>query len=360
MDTPITRRDVLRVGAASAGALGLTFGKCDASAKPQAARACILLMLVGGPSQLETWDPKPNAPAEVRGPFGSIATSVPGIRIGELLPASARIADRLTIIRSVYHDAPAVHEAGLQLLQTGHLAPGNSEPPHVGARVRSQESGVRSQGSPFVILPTRIGNMGLALSNGQSAGNLGDACRPAIDASYIHHLSSRDRDRYGKTAFGDACARSIQLVEQGSRCIVVNMFDTVYDRVTWDCHAQRPGFPSTLDDYRRTLCPTFDRAFSTLVNDLHDRGMLDETLIVAMGEMGRTPRLNANGGRDHWTGCWSIAMAGGGVRGGQVIGASDRFASEPSRNPVRCEQVAASIGHALGIIDLSPATGLFV
>jgi uncharacterized protein (DUF1501 family) len=106
---------------------------------------------------------------------------------------------------------------------------------------------------------------------------------------------------------------------------------------------------STLDDYRRTLCPTFDLAFAALLDDLHQRGMLQETLVLALGEFGRTPRLNANGGRDHWPGCWSIVLAGGGVRGGQVIGASDRIAAEPASRPVRCAEVTASVYNAMGL-----------
>jgi uncharacterized protein (DUF1501 family) len=127
------------------------------------------------------------------------------------------------------------------------------------------------------------------------------------------------------------------------------MFETVYDRVTWDCHADRYSLCSTLDDYRRLLCPTFDVAFASLLEDLRERGLLDETLVVAMGELGRTPRLNARGGRDHWPGCWSIVMAGGGIRGGRAVGASDRHAAEPARRPVACAEVVATIYHAMGL-----------
>jgi hypothetical protein len=166
-------------------------------------------------------------------------------------------------------------------------------------------------------------------------------------------LSQAERERYGKTAFGDACARSVQMVEQGTRCVVVNMFDSVYDRVTWDCHADRHSLTSTLEDYRRSLCPTFDLACATLIDDLHQRGLLDETLLIAMGEFGRTPRLNAQGGRDHWPGCWSIVLAGGGVRGGVVVGSSDRHGAEPVRRPVTCGAVVASIYQMMG---LAPST----
>lgn len=324
----LTRRKFLQAGSAASVAA------CTAVAGPivrAQAKSCIVLFLVGGPSQLETWDPKPDAPAEVRGPFRSISTSVTGIRIGEHLPRLASLAHRYAIVRTVHHAAAPVHEAGMQLLQTGRLSRPDREFPHFGASL-----------APFVILPFAIGDTGINVNHGQSAGNV------TVQPTSTHLLCQADRERYGKTAFGDACARSVQLIEQGTRCVVVNMFDTVYDRITWDCHAERQGLTSTLDDYRRTLCPTLDRAFSALLDDLHQRGMLDETLVVAMGEMGRTPLVNANGGRDHWTNCWSIVLAGGGVRGGRVIGGSDRSGSEPVRQPVRCEQIAASIQFALG------------
>lgn len=330
-----SRRDFLRAGAAATVGTGLAMSA--SAGEVRRAKHCIFLMLIGGPSQHETWDPKPDAPSHVRGPFGTIATSVTGVRISEHLPHSARLAHRYAIIRSVHHDAPPVHEAGLQLLQTGRLCRDGVEPPHVGALLPATETG----STPLVVLPSALGNLGINVSRGQNAG--------AVQSTFTHLLRGADRERYGKTAFGDACARSLQLVEAGTRCVVVNMFDTIVDRVTWDCHAALPSLRSTLDDYRRTLCPTFDRAFASLLGDLHTRGLLDETLVIAMGELGRTPRLNANGGRDHWTSCWSIVMAGGGVRGGQVIGSSDRFASTPTTRPVTCSEVAASTFHAMDV-----------
>ncbi|HZZ78652.1 MAG TPA: DUF1501 domain-containing protein [Gemmataceae bacterium] len=329
---PITRRRFLATGSAAAG-LALADSARGADAAP--ARRVIVLLLVGGPSQLETFDPKPDALTEVRGPFGSIASSVVGVRVGEHLPRLARQAHRYALVRTVHHDAAPVHESGMQLLQTGHLG---GQTPHFGDMLARRHG----EPAPFVVLPNRLGNLGLNVANGQDAN-------VAIDANFTHHLSAATRDRYGKTAFGDCCARSLQLVEHGTRCVVVNMFDSIYDRLTWDCHATRQCLSSTLADYRRVLCPTFDHACAALLDDLHERGMLEETLVVAMGEMGRTPYLNANGGRDHWPHCWSILLAGGGVRGGQVIGASDRLASEPARRPVRCAEVFASISHAMGL-----------
>jgi len=347
--TPLSRRAFLRAGALAAGASAIPSVQAAPEVSPsRRATSCIVLLLTGGPSQFETWDPKPDAQAEIRGPFRSIATSVTGIRVSEHLPRLASMAQRLAIVRSVHHDASPVHESGLQLLQTGGLCAVDADRPHFGT-VLARDQGPKVAGAQsFVILPNVLANMGMNVSLGQGAGNLGAAFEPNVQSRFTHHLASADRDRYGKTAFGDACARSFQLVEQGTRCVVVNMFDSVYDRVTWDCHATAPSFPGTLNDYRRTLCPTFDRAFATLLDDLQQRGLLDETLVIAMGEMGRTPRLNTNGGRDHWTRCWSIALAGGGVRGGQVIGASDRDGAEPTNRPVTCGEVMASIYHAMG------------
>ncbi len=357
----LTRRGFLGAGPLAAGLSLCDAGNSEARSQfAGRAKSCIVLMLVGGPSQLETWDPKPNAPANVRGPFRPMATTVPGIQISEHLPRMASLAHRYAIIRSLHHDAPPIHETGLQLLQTGRLCSNAMEAPHFGAVLAKQRGGV----APFVILPSRLGNTGISVSHGQSAALLGTAFEPTVQTNFAHLLPQADRERYGKTAFGDACARSLQLVEQGTRCVVVNMFDTVYDRVTWDCHAARQGLTSTLDDYRRTLCPSFDRACATLLDDLHQRGLLDETLVIAMGEFGRTPVLNARGGRDHWPGCWSIVLAGGGVRGGQVIGVSDRLGAGPTQRPVTCPEVVASVYNAMGLprstlVEAAPIRELF-
>ncbi len=127
------------------------------------------------------------------------------------------------------------------------------------------------------------------------------------------------------------------------------MFDTVFNEITWDCHADGGALGTTLDDYRATLCPIFDQAYSALLDDLDARGLLESTLVVAMGEFGRTPRLNPRGGRDHWPGVWSILFAGGGVHGGQVVGSSDHLGAEPRDRPVTPAEVAATIYHLLGI-----------
>jgi hypothetical protein len=274
---------------------------------------------------------------------------VPGIRISELLPRTASLAHRWAVIRSVYHTASPIHETGYQLLQTGQLSRPGCEHPHVGA-VLAQRLGPRRAGMPpFVVLGGALGNTGVDVSHGQRAGFLGGQYDPVTWTSPMDAM----RDRYGATAFGDLCLHACRFVEAGVRFVVVNMFDSLYDRVTWDCHADRRCLASTLDDYRRTLCPTFDAAFTGLLDDLHQRGILDSTLVVAAGEFGRTPCVNAGGGRDHWPGVWSILCAGGGVPGGQVIGASDKFGREPGRRPVLAEDIAATICQ---FFHINPAT----
>jgi uncharacterized protein (DUF1501 family) len=388
----LTRRDFLRVG--GLGALGLTMADLQASEAASASRerAVILLMLVGGPSQLETWDPKPDAPSEVRGPFRAIASALPGIQVSEHLPRMAERLDRLTLIRSLHHDAAPIHETGQQLLQTGRLCRQGAEHPHVGsavARLKGSQQGM----PPFVLVPGPIGNTGVGISHGQTAGPLGssfdpfhlaaDPASPGYDPRSLfdraqrfldeaHDLpqavarsldplvsresrsafdlsaeSDRVRDAYGRSTFGQSCLLARRLVESGTRLVTVNMFDTVFNNVTWDCHGARPF--STLDDYARELLPTFDRAFSALLDDLGQRGLLDSTLVVATGEFGRTPRLNAAGGRDHWPGVWSAALAGGGTTGGQVIGSSDAHASEPANRPVSPAELVATMYRSLGI-----------
>jgi uncharacterized protein DUF1501 len=396
----LTRRDFLRVGAVSAGAMSLSLADLHA-ATPIKDVNCILLFLVGGPSQLDTWDLKPDAPDTIRGPFRPIATNVPGIRISEHFPRMAQRADRFAIVRSVHHEEAPVHETGQQLMQTGHLFRNGLEYPHYGA-VLSQERGERVLGMPpFVVLPALLGNTGISVSHGQGAGALGTRHEPFIprtthdellrggtlltaldilqriyDASAGHPPTLRRlltqarrafdlpaekdevRSRYGSNTFGQSCLLARRLIEHGVRLVTVNMFDTVFNSITWDCHADAGALPTTLDDYRDILCPIFDRAYSTLLDDLAERGLLDTTLVVAMGEFGRTPRLNPRGGRDHWPGVWSILFAGGGVTGGQIVGSSDRIGSEPRDRPVTAAEVAATIYHALGIDNRTLIPGL--
>jgi hypothetical protein len=395
----LTRRDFLRAGALSGGAIGLSLADLGgAGAAHSGEQSCILLFLVGGPSHLDTFDPKPDAPEDVRGPFRPTQTNVPGVQVCEHFPRMARVADRYAIVRSVHHREAPIHETGHQLMQTGRLCRDGQEPPHYGA-VLSHLRGPGRQGlPPFVVVPGPIGNTGVSVGHGQSAGSLGprhgpfvpgadvasrgvdparlrgrrellDAIddaqrfqegRPEVASSVVFTPAVRRafdvaaerpdlRDRYGMNTFGQSCLLARRLVEHGVRLVTVNMFDTVFDRVTWDCHADGGPLGTTLNDYRDTLCPMFDAAYTALLDDLQQRGLLDTTLVVATGEFGRTPHLNSRGGRDHWPGVWSILFAGGRVRGGQVVGASDRIGAEPRDRPVTPAQVAASVYHALGV-----------
>src|SRR5262249_44778794 len=175
--------------------------------------------------------------------------------------------------------------------------------------------------------PTPIENTGVSVGHGQGAGYLGAEFEPHGLWSFGCGLAD---ERYGKNPFGEACHTARCLIEESStRFVTVNMFDTVFNKVTWDCHADGGSLATTLGDYRDTLCPMFDMAYTALIEDLHQRGLLESTLVVAMGEFGRTPQINPRGGRDHWPGCRSVLFARGGVHRGQVVGASDACAGGP-------------------------------
>jgi uncharacterized protein (DUF1501 family) len=355
----------------------------------------ILLLLVGGPSQLETWDPKPDAPAEVRGPYRSIATRCPGVRISEHLPRMATRMDRLAVVRSVHHDSAPIHETGYQLLQTGRLCRAGEQYPHIGSVV-ARLGGAKNGLPASAILPRPIASTGVDIPIGQSAGWLGaaydpfhlnaDPAAPAFSAAAaldraravfdrtmsdpgcaqapariarsrtrphacnpfdIAQEDDRVRDEYGRTIFGQSCLLARRLVEAGVRFVTVNMYDTVFNRAGWDCHGADPF--STFGDYANSVLSTFDQTFSALIDDLDRRGRLESTLVIAAGEFGRTPRINASGGRDHWPGVWSVVLAGGGVCGGQVVGASDAHAAAPVDRPVTPQDLAATLYDSLGI-----------
>jgi hypothetical protein len=155
------------------------------------------------------------------------------------------------------------------------------------------------------------------------------------------------RRRYGQNRFGQSCLLARRLIEAGVRFVTVNMFETVFDEITWDIHGSKPFSP--ISCYRDLVGPMFDNAFSSLVEDLQNRRMLDNTMIVAMGEFGRTPKVNPAGGRDHWPQCWSIVMAGGGIKGGQAVGASDEIGAMPKDRPTTPAQIAATIYKTLGV-----------
>lgn len=342
----VSRRDFLRAG-------GLTMVGLSGAARPSSlaivpSRRAIFILMTGGVSQLETFDPKPNAPAAIRGPFKSIETAVPGLRFGESLPELAKRADRLAIIRTLNHDAAPIHETGQQLLQTGQLAVQGVTFPHWGSQVAKAVPPRHSIPSN-VILPKAISQTGATAYRGQQAGFLGEEWEPTIACVDSSIESDAIRRLYGDTPFGRSLLKARQLVEQGTRCVTVNLFDCLGDRITWDCHGDKSCGPATLFDYQDRLCPEFDQAMSGLIDDLAQRGLLDETLIVATGEFGRTPRVNENMGRDHWPGCWSALVAGGRITGGAVIGNSDSSASEPVERPVSPGEITATLLNWCGV-----------
>ena len=417
----MTRRDFLHAGAISA--LGLTlpdyFAAKASAQSPTSAQDrdvnCIMLFLVGGPSQIDTWDPKPDAPAEVRGPFLPTATNVPGVQISEIFPRMARHADKYSLIRTCYHTATAVHDTGYQMMQTGRLFTGGIEHPHAGC-VLGYVKGQRGEMPAHVLIPKPIGRTGGNLPHGHTAGYLGrqydpfilnadpavpnfqvpdllppayisavradrrQRMRDAVDAataSFESNVQARQldsnfqlayrlmsspqaresfnldqepaavRDRYGRTRFGQSCLLARRLIERGVRFVTVNMFETVFDEVTWDIHGSRPF--TDIAQMSREVAPNFDRAYSALLEDLTERGLYSNTIVTAMGEFGRTPKINPAGGRDHHPGVWTIMMGGGPIKGGRVVGESDELGYRPKSRPVTTGEVAATLYRGLGL-----------
>ena len=342
----VSRRDFLRAG--SLTVVGLSGAKSAAALAAISNRRAIFVMMTGGASQLETFDPKPNAPAAIRGPFKSIETSVPGLRLGESLPNLAQRAHRFALIRSLNHDAAPIHETGQQLLQTGQLSFKGVQFPNWSSTVAQgipSRSGVPSS----VVLPKPITDTGVASYRGQSAGILGSDWEPTIDGTQVIDEPEAMRRLYGESSFGRQLLRARQLIERGTRCVTVNLFESLGQQITWDCHGDANCGPATLFDYQDRLCPEFDRALSGLIDDLAQRGLLDETLVVVTGEFGRTPYVNENMGRDHWPTCWSAMVAGGRIAGGKIIGSSDSSASEPVDRPVAPGEITATLLSWCGI-----------
>ncbi|MSR30626.1 MAG: DUF1501 domain-containing protein [Gemmataceae bacterium] len=376
------RREFLKQSAATTGAL--TFlGGSQGQEKGKSPKNCIFLFLTGGPSQLDTFDPKPNAPEEIRGPFKAIQTKVPGMLLSETLPEMAARANRFCLVRSLNHQEAPIHETGQQLLQTGRLASGSLDHPHFGAIISSLAGGGDNAMAPFVVLPGKLGNTGVTMYQGQDAGYLGEFNSPVVvtssrksfrDIQSIQHPSPRRNasavrstlagikpdPRYGSSLFGEACQAARALVEKGTRFALVNMFETVFNEPTWDCHADGGALSTTLQDYRTRICPMFDLAFSALLDDLEEKGLLASTLVVAVGEFGRTPYLNNRGGRDHHNGVWTGILAGAGLAGGAIIGSSDDHGDEPKDQPVSPGMLAATIFKTLGYdpASLVPGTRL--
>src|SRR5947209_3390980 len=412
-----SRRDFLHAG--SLATLGLTLPAYQAAKAAGAAKDgdvnCIMLFLVGGPSQLDTWDPKPDAPAEVRGPFKPIATNAPGIRVTEVFPRMAKHADKFSLIRSVYHTASAVHDSGHQLMQTGRFFTGGVEHPHMGC-VLGYLKGGRGELPAHVLLPKPIGNTGGNMPHGQSAGYLGRAHDPFVlnaypedpkftvpdllppeyvsairgqrrqklreavdgavaafeaspqakqmDANFelAYRLMSSPqaraafdlsaepaavRDRYGRTRFGQSCLLARRLIEAGVRFVTVNQFETVFSELTWDIHGSKPF--TDIQQMSEQIAPGFDQAYSALLEDLHERGLLATTIVAGFGEFGRTPKINPAGGRDHHPGVWTVLLGGGPVRGGRIVGESDELGYAVKTRPVMPAEVAATIYKGLGL-----------
>jgi hypothetical protein len=294
---------------------------------------------------------------------------VPGLAFAEGLAGLAERANKLAVIRSMCHAAAPIHETGLQLLHTGRLAHKGQQFPSFGSVVAGA-LGPRRAAPAYVVLPRLLADTGVNTWRGQGAGMLGDEYEPLTGARTLG-IGGEDgegwlpgdprqpeeppavRRMYGDSRFGRLCLRARQLVEAGVRVVVVNLFDTLAGQPTWDAHGAGLS-PATVFDYRDRLCPQFDRALSALLDDLEQRKLLDDTLVVATGEFGRTPRINDSAGRDHWPAVWSAVLAGGGIHGGHVLGSSDRSGAQPTDRPVHPGELTATIYHVLGL-ELEPA-----
>jgi len=399
----VTRRDFLQVGSLSAIGLSLPHWMAAKSAGAIDAnddRSAILIFNLGAPSQLDTFDPKPDARAEFRGPFSSIRTAAPDIRLSELLPHHAAHADKFSIVRSCHHDAVAVHDTGHQLMQTGRLATAAVSSPHMGCALeylRGPRHGMRAN----VLLPETMGRTGGNLSHGQDAGFLDNTFNPALPMTgqslgvrlepkqRLRHLveqqmntfeasdaaqqmnasfaaayqtvtspkareaydlskeTDKVRDRYGRNRFGQCCLLARRLVEAGVRFVTINTFLSVFDEITWDIHGTRPF--TTIEQMRDQVAPMYDQAYGALLEDLTERGLLDNTLVANLAEFGRSPKINSAGGRDHWPQCWSVYFAGGGLQGGRVVGKSDAEGAFPVERPTQPAEIVATIYRSLGL-----------
>ncbi len=367
-DTPgrhpgISRRTFL--GGTSAGAAGLALAGTrvleSAESRPQKPRpgSVILINNYGGPSQLDLFDMKPEAPREIRGPFRPIPTRSGEFEISELLPLHADIADRFSLVRTCHHDSDALHETGTALAQCGDL-PGKPGAPHPGA-LASLLQGARAETTPCnFLLSAGPGERSLPLPS-QDAGCLDSHHSPlALSGGRLRKLlpgsGTPERERYGRSSIGDCLLGARRLIEKGARFVTGNTFDSLRGSLSWDVHARR-GF-STLDDMARRIAPRYDRAYWALITDLEDRGLLEQTLVCCLGEFGRSPVINSAGGRDHWTGCWTVYFAGGGVEGGRAIGRSDERGAEPAERPTSSAEITATIYRGMGLSSRRLPPGL--
>jgi Protein of unknown function (DUF1501) len=387
------RRDFLRIG--SLGALGISLdGVLRAGAKRDI--SCILLWQSGGCGHLDTFDLKPDAPKEIRGEFKPISTNVPGIQICEHLPFTARQADKFTILRSM-KSRENNHERAINYLLTGYLPLPTLEFPSMGS-VISKELGSKNGLPPYVAVPNTFPSYGAGYLGGSynpfiagdpnvSGYQARDLTLPAdvdwtrvsnrnfllkqMDAKFRAIEASTDmaamdsfyqkaydllkspaarkafdiaaepeslRERYGRTPVGQGALLARRLVESGVRFVTV-----AKGWLNYDTHGDN------FNTMKKALLPEFDRAFAGLLEDLHDRGMLDTTLVIAMGEFGRTPKVNDAAGRDHHSKAWSIALAGAGIPGGRVLGATDSNGVQVTDLPVEPEDLLFSIYTLFGV-----------
>ena len=396
-----------------AGELGSTFGK---------AKNVIFLWLQGGPPQHETFDPKPDAPLEIRGAFKPIATNVPGIQFCELLPRTSFYADKLAVVRSLSTRDDNHDVSGYWLLTGYPYGPGSARQikpndwPYFGSVVKMLKPSEKLPALTSVWIPDMMRLNDNVTPAGQTAGFLGKLWEPErfvgdpalpdyeieglrligdvtkirvdrrrdvlkqlenrFDATLrdgsvaawdrlsqqafelvtnggaraafdLSKEADKTRDRYGRYTWGQSCLLARRLIEAGVRLVHVNWArdpgDNAVDNPLWDTHALNA------DRLQDNLCPQFDVTFSALMDDLTERGLIDETLVVVIGEFGRTPKINSNGGRDHWGHVFSFAMAGAGIRGGQVIGSSDKNGAYPATAPCTGGDLTATMFHLLGI-----------
>jgi hypothetical protein len=417
----LSRRQVLQAGAI--GLWGLTLprllraeGHRSQTGLAVKADACILVFLNGGPSHLDMWDMKPDAPAEIRGQFKPIATSVPGVQVSEHLPRLAKHMHRASLVRSVHHSVNNSHAAAVYAGLTGHdrgeqgggakptdypaigSVLGLCRPPHkpVVPFVSMPYITAEGRGGPpqpgffggwlgrgvdplFVLRDPNAANFGMpellppagmtpdylktrrrlvgSLENADARWASGQQYRdidsfqakafdlltsPATQRAFqLEREPLPVRERYGGNIYGQSVLLARRLIEAGSRAACISWAPDA--NATWDTHGG--NFPRLKNE----LLPQLDAAVSSLLTDLADRGMLERTLVVVMGEFGRSPRVNGAGGRDHWNFCYSLMLAGGGIRGGYVHGSSDRIGARPSSSPATPADIIATIYHCLGI-----------
>ena len=408
----MTRRELLgtgvRVGLLSALGFGLsdlfalraaraaTAGQTPLPASDATAQSVVLIWLGGGPSHLDTFDPKPDAPREIRGSFAPLETNVKGIRISEQLPMLAKQADKYCLIRSVT-SPEAAHERGTHYMMTGfEPLPGFAVPAY--GSVAAQQLTRRGALPPYIAVPSPVmyggaGFLGAALDPFSPGGDPNDGnfsvrdldlppgvtvermdrrrnLRAAVDGAFSRFEKGSDRartvnafydqaykllsapearaafdlrkeknevrDAYGHNTVGQSLLLARRLIEGGVRFVSVNTGG-------WDTHA------NAFNTLKGGTLPPFDRGLATFLDDLHARGMLKSTLVFVVGEFGRSPVINRDGGRDHHSRCFSVLMAGGGVKGGTVVGASDSKGFEPAERPVKPEDLSATLYSCLGI-----------